>query len=218
MTTLFCVSAYLVWGWLTIADIQKYCTANKLPFEETLKDLLPISHESAKDIHIQLTPDKQLQMLSVSNYYSRVGSQLPIYRYTLPFQQTFTRSVNGKEKTSFECTGAWLLPFLMCTENMRNTLFCFGLGFIVSLFLVGIEHLSGKPIDFRRCLLRPLLGGLAAALLFITIISGGAFLWEETERIRGLSVGIIAVFASLKCERVPQFLRRLTKGRISDSQ
>ncbi len=212
IVALTCVSAYLVWGWLTIVDIQAYCTANKLPLEETLMDLIPIPHESAQ---LQFTPDKQL--LSVSNYHYRVGSLLPIYRYVLPFQQTIKLNIGAKEQTSFECTGAWLLPFLMYTENTRNTLFCFGLGFIVSLFLVGTEHLRGKPVDSRRCLLRPLLGGVAAALLFVFIISGGAMLWQEVDHVRGLSVGIIAVLASLNCERFPQLLRRLTDGALQES-
>ena len=66
-----------------------------------------------------------------------------------------------------------------------------------------------KSVNFRRCFLRPILGGLAAGLLFITIISGGAIIWEGTESVRGYSVGIIAVFASLKCEQLPRLLQRL---------
>lgn len=135
---------------------------------------------------------------------------LPIYRYVVPFHVTKTfESNDGKNTKKSEYIGAWLLPFLMCTENTRNTLFCYGLGCLVSLFLVSIELLIGKSVNFRRCFLRPILGGLAAGLLFITIISGGAIIWEGDESVRGYSVGIIAVFASLKCEQLPRLLQRL---------
>jgi hypothetical protein len=59
---------------------------------------------------------------------------------------------------------------------------------------------------------------MASALLFIIIISGGALLWEGVDRVRGLSVGIIAVLASLNCERFPLFLKQLTNGALPENK
>ena len=176
------LSLYLIWGWLTLEDIRKYCSTNKLDFEETLRELVPgNSIEGFKG-------DKN--GWSLEHYKS--GSALPVYRYLVPFDLT-TMSKDGFSAT----TGAVLEPFLGFSENVRHSIFCFAVGYLVGLLVIGVERLRGLYLSCSWILLRPLLGGLSAMLLLIIVISGGELIWNEVSGLRGLSVGLIGAIGSL---------------------
>lgn len=179
-------SAYLIWGWITIEDLRKYCATNSMDFETTMTEL--ISDFSA----MEMSADKNFASVKLSTS----GHALPISRYIFPFTTAHT----DKESISIS-TGSFLEPVLLISENTRNTSFCFGIGYLVGLFMVSLEHLQGKKPTKTRLILRPILGGTASMLLFIVIISGGALMWNEVNGVKGLSVGLIAVIGSLYYEK-----------------
>lgn len=141
-TFILCVaSVYMVWGWVTIEDIRKYCAAKDLDFEDTLSALVPNTTIGSLE--------GNEKGYTVKDIHS--GSTIPIYRYIIPFNfQTV-----GKDGFSFT-TGGILEPFLAISENSRNLIFCFGIGHIVGILVLGLESLKGNSISILRLLLRPI--------------------------------------------------------------
>lgn len=186
-TILLCTaSVYIIWGWITIEDIHKYCATNGLDFEKTLSSLVSdttIGHMEGNE-----------KGYTLKDIHS--GSDFPLYRYLAPF------SIHSYGEKGFSLfTGAILEPFLIISENSRNVVSCFGIGYLVGILIIGLESLKGSSISIRRLLLRPMLGGTSAALLFIVILSGGSLIWNEVNGAKGLSLGLIAVIGSLLCEK-----------------
>ncbi len=179
------LSIYILWGWITMDDLHKYCDSNGLDFEKTLTALTPSESIGETKVEDNVLKIKDLQS----------GSYLPISRYLIPFN-IMKVTKEGYSST----TGAVLTPFLAVTENTRNAICCFGIGYLVSLLVIGLEFLKEVEVSMKRFLLRPLLGGISATILFIVILSGGAFIWNEVGGVKGLSLGLVAVIGSLFCE------------------
>lgn len=183
---LFLLSVYIILGWITIEDLRKYCATNGLDFESTLSTLVPTATIG--------------EFKANENGYSfkenHSGSNSPVNRYLIPFN-TFRMGKDGFRSV----TGAVFEPFLFLSENSRNAVSCFGIGYLVGILMIGLESLRGRAPSTKRFLLRPAMGGTSAVLLFVVIISGGALIWNEVNGIKGLSLGMIAVIGSLLCEK-----------------
>ncbi len=180
------LSVYIILGWITFEDLRKYCVDNKLDFESTLTALVP--SETMGDLKMDA------EGISIKDYHS--GTSSPVYRYLIPFNFMYF-----KNHEFCTLTGAALEPFLGLSENARNAVCCFGIGYLVGILMLGLESLKGKNPSIKRLLLRPILGGISAVLLFVVILSGGALIWNEVNGIKGLSLGLLAVIGSLLCEK-----------------
>jgi hypothetical protein len=180
------LSVYIILGWITIEDLRKYCVTNGLNLESTLSALVPTETIG------EFKGDKK--GYSFKDYHS--GSNSPVYRYLLPFNM-----IHMEKDSLHTVTGAVFEPFLALSENSRNAVCCFGIGYLVGILMIGLESLRGRAPSTKRLLLRPTLGGISGVLLFVVILSGGALIWNEVNGIKGLSLGMIAVIGSLLCER-----------------
>lgn len=184
--TLTILSIYLIWGWITINDMRKYCIENGLDFEKTMHEIMPALDDyeikaGESGPSVKVIPEKK---------------NVPISRYIVPF---LTVDVDKNSASFFH--GALLEPILGISENTRNATFCFSIGYLVGLFIVALEYLKGKQLSTRRLILRPTLGGISSMLLFIIILSGGSLIWNEVNGVKGLSIGIIATIGSIYCEK-----------------
>jgi hypothetical protein len=187
-------SLYLVWGWITIEDVRKYCAVNNLDFETTINQM---SGDELDSVSI-VAGNNNNQSFSLKTKPPCVH---PIARYALPVLWVKAGDKNGMSATSFSV----LEPILLLSENMRNAFFCFGLGYLVSLFMLGLRYLRKEDVN-KFLLLRPVLGAASATLLFIIIISGGALIWNEVAGVRGLSLGIISLIGAVYCERFKELV------------
>jgi hypothetical protein len=81
------------------------------------------------------------------------------------------------------------------------------MGYILSITIVILRALRGD-ISLKYLWLRPVAGGLGAACLFLLVLSGASIVWSKVSDANALSIGVIAAFGSLYCERFEAILRR----------
>ena len=188
------LSIYLIWGWLTLSDIKKKARENNLDEEEVLKGLLDVGFTlectTEKDEHGNVVSRKiSPRATNLDNYLSRL-----VLRYS---------NYNCNEHGITNLNVCFLLdPFLRTTGNVANFMFCFGVGYLISSLIVIIRYMQNKAkISYRYIFWRPFAGALAADCFFLIIISGGSIIWNSVSDIKGLSLGFIAVFGAIYCER-----------------
>ena len=183
------LSIYLIWGWLTINDICTWSAKQGLDSEKVLSYL-------AQDPDFELVSDPNGRM-SARIKPTSGGPHYAISRLALGFAMVTLEEGKGSVRI-----GSLLQPFLFLSENVNRLFCCFGIGYMTGLLVVGIEFLRKKECTQSRLIIRPLAGALAACLLFIIVISGGAIIWNEVAGMNGLSLGMIGVIGSLFCDRL----------------
>ena len=94
-----------------------------------------------------------------------------------------------------------------CLRNVVNALFCFGAGYMISTTLILTRWLRKASFPRSFVLLRPLAGGLASAILFLVVLSGGKIVWNQVSGVNVLALGIISVVGSVYCERLDRILK-----------
>ena len=99
------LSIYLIWGWITIEDIRKYCNSKGLDFETTVYEIIP-------DLGgFEIKVDKN----GGSVKKSPDGHELPISRYVFPFT-----IVDTKEKSASMAGSGFAILLL---KQFTGTLF-----------------------------------------------------------------------------------------------
>lgn len=186
-------SFYLVWGWITLNDIRQYCDDHNLDYEQFAMGCIP-ELPGFNFAQNRENGDSEFEILSRSN---KSDGQHGPERYFVHF----LRVSFGGEGSPEILAGSLLSPFLFMTENTANAVFCLGLGYIISLLIVGIRFNKGDDVSFSQVLCRPLLGSLGSMVFFLIVFSGGKLLWAETSGVSGVSLGVIALIASIHCEK-----------------
>jgi hypothetical protein len=94
------------------------------------------------------------------------------------------------------------------SDNFLNFIFCLGIGYLMSLTLLLLKFLRQDTLSIRFILLRPIAGALVGGCLFILVLSGGALFWTNTAHVSGLSIGVLAAFGAVYCERFERVLKK----------
>lgn len=105
-----------------------------------------------------------------------------------------------------------LLPFLVISPNALNLIFCFCLGYLISLAMVCVRTVQTNLTDWTTSLRRAIAGGLSSAVLFLVVLSGGTLLWN-TGNLREMSVGAVACIGGIFYERLEAVLTKAVSNR-----
>ncbi len=199
---LFLASIYLLWGWITINDIIGRCKTEGLDVDKVLTalitgppDIVENRDASEKLLDVNIKPQE---------------APVQFHRYTLAYEfETKSEENMGNPNQTIRLSRATvgpLEPFLHCSDNFRNVLFCLGLGYLMSSVLLILRYLKKVPLANRYLLFRPIAGALAAVCLFVTILSGGKMFWASGAELNSSSVGLIGALGAFYCERFESFL------------
>jgi hypothetical protein len=201
---LISLSAYTIWGWLTIQDIRSYCAREGLDAEKVL-NLLAQESCNAAAMATGEKVDSANILLSESVKIPLSISRLNVIR-VLKIHKSKQDPKEISEERELTIAIAFLDPFLLTSENVNNLICCFGIGYMAGILVVGVEFIRGIKISSMRLIFRPLVGALASCLLLIIIVSGGSVIWNEVAGVKGLSLGMIGVIGSLFCEKIKPLL------------
>ena len=211
---IFIASIYVLWGWVTIRDVQNKAREKGLDADEVVEWLVtpPYFDVTIKDGDSQATFKER----AASRVYGRPEFE-PFRRFRATFPiMSFKVVDQGKDSAGkarakefkFEHGEINLFtPFGKASENVLNACFAFAIGYIVSITVVILRALRGDT-PTKYLLLRPLAGALSAACLFLLVLSGASIVWSKVSDANALSIGVIAAFGSLYCERFEAILRR----------
>jgi hypothetical protein len=205
-TIFILISLYLAWGWITISDVRSYCEQKGLNFEEVIEGIAnpPGPSISSTKEGFKVTFPKDDAVLR----------RLRINLTTLTVQPPPTTAATS-QPTHSEVAGFWFFQgnlfefFAILSENVINTLFAFGVGYLVSMLIVGAHALRSKsPRGAFYVWLRPLLGGMAAATLFVLVLSGGKLIWAQVSHTNSTAIGVLGIAGAVWCEKFDTLLRR----------
>jgi hypothetical protein len=211
-TIFFIISIHIMWGWITIRDVQTKARDKGLDPDEVVEWLVtpPYWNITFNDGKSQANFKEQ----AASRVYGRPEFEIfRRYRATWPLMSVKLPSTDSGDKTkpagfSFEHSELnFLTPFAKSSDNVLNAIFAFAMGYIVSIIIVLLRTLR-VDISLKYLGLRPLAGGLAAACLFLLVLSGASIVWSKISDANALSIGVIAAFGSLYCEHFEAILRR----------
>lgn len=136
---------------------------------------------------------------------------------TMDYESGKAVSTNGIARETGNSTDAYMggliEPFAFMADNFVNLVFCMGIGYLMSSTLLPLKLLKIAPLSIRYMIIRPIAGSLVGGCLFLLVLSGGALFWTNTSLVSGLSIGVLAAFGSVYCER---FERVLKKGFSQD--
>jgi hypothetical protein len=192
-----------IWGWLTVEEVKIWSKENNTTIDEIYSLIeQPWENLARKISNNNIGSSAEIKAI---NFVKRINSGF--YLHKIP-KDYFDRNINNNDSLGLWDKMHIMIPFwdlkfyLGLPEKMLNLLACLSIGYLTSLIIVGIENLkSNSEMQFRRLILRPVIGGLSSMILLIVIYSGGSIIWNEIGGVRGLSLGTIAVLASLYCER-----------------
>lgn len=189
-----------MWGWLTLADIKKNAIENNLNVEAVLDSLWAGAFH---DIEFSASSNS-VKNSEAHNSETRISLKTPTerrYLNRLNIQYWSIPEKGGFKEISF------LVPFLCISDNVANFLFCFGIGYLISLLLVLVKMIKGRStMTLLYIFLRPPLGALASSCLFILVIAGGTLMWENVSNVKSLSLGAISIIGALYCEKLEKIL------------
>lgn len=196
-----CISIYTIWGWLTLADIKKKALENNLSVEVVLDSLWAGAFH---DVEFSTSSKNNKDSEANNSSEIRISMKAPAERRflnRLNIQYCSVSSTGGYKEISF------LVPFLCISDNVANFLFCFGIGYLISLLLVLVKMIKGKSsLTLNYAFLRPPLGALASSCLFLLVIAGGTLMWENVSNVKSLSLGAISIIGALYCEKLEKIL------------
>jgi hypothetical protein len=206
----FLISIYIMWGWITVRDVQTKAREKGLDPDDVIEWLVtpPYFNITFKAGDSEATIKEQ----AASRVYGRPEFEpFRRFRATLPTFSVTMREHgkdSGNKKLDFEHAEINLFtPFGKASENVLNACFAFAIGYILSTTIVILRALRGDT-STKYLLLRPLAGALSAACLFLLVLSGASIVWSRVSDANALSIGVIAAFGSLYCERFEAILRR----------
>lgn len=208
-TILFLLSLYLVWGWVTVGDIHTKCEKQGVDFDQVMESLI----SNGPNIN-----EEQKTNGTLAVNLSWTPSKFPAFRrYALSFAKneivisnSTTNSVAGGNyhlESVYSFDGGLIEPFAALSENVVNFLFACGLGYLMSCAILLVKALRKNSMTVGYVLLRPIAGGLVAGCLFLVILAGGRVFWEKASPVNGPSVGLLAAFAAVYCERFERWLK-----------
>ena len=203
-------SIYLTYGWLTISDIRSAAVSRGMDPEIVFEEL-------ARQSKITVT-EGGYKVSKPSGFLSRLrGSVVKIkisneYRSSEDSEEPVEGDVESGPKIALQGRAIDsveympLFVFLVLSPNVLNFLFCIGVGSLIGYVIVLVQLLRDEPLAPRYALLRPLVGGCAAGILFLIVISGGSLFWAGAQEVNGISVGILSTIGALYCERIRSIL------------
>jgi hypothetical protein len=192
------LSAFFLWGWLTVSDLRARAKEMNRDWESLVDDLMTTRYEvKDKAVSIQ-TPDAK-----------------PLGQHALRSHGIFSRvylredgSLASSEFTSLEVN--WLGLVLRLTDNALALVTALSVGYTMGIFKLLLMLRTKRPPRFLKlCALEPVLSALGAALLFLLICAGGALLWDDTSSFRRISLPLIAVIGALQAKKIVEKISRI---------
>lgn len=191
------LSLYVVWGWVTLSDIRKYCERKGLDFESVLDGMV-----ADTSVRMGLTAEGKSEMEVKITHTDE-----PIYKWVVPFAVAGNRGDRNKpgEGDQMWIQGGLLEPIMVLSENTANCVFSLGIGTLISLVIIMTEKLRNKSVTGMRLIVRPIVGALGALCTYLIILSGGSIIWNQVAGVSGLSLGVISAIGAIYVEKLPKY-------------
>jgi hypothetical protein len=199
----FLVSVYVIWGWVTTWDLRRYCKDRGLEYDKVAGEFLnvgSISFESQTNSGPSIVYDPR-----EPNPFDRVSFSWQ----ALIYDGSGTNSATGSSTTLV--LGSFLTPFVAVSENFLNLLYCFALGSFISFLLLLVGIYNKKLYATRVILMKPLLGGLCSACLYLLSIAASDLIFEQRGSFRFGSLPAIALLGVFSVERFDRLLKMTLK-------
>lgn len=187
---LFCL--YLLWGWLTVSDIKAEAQKRGYDVNKVMDDMTPVADD--------ISWEKNASTTNVSVKPGQIKSEFRRFNFGGHFVELSGDGNIEVQRIHF------LNPFTMFSEGVLNCLFSFAAGFMMSFAIVLLKLLKKGDVPDRYLTLRGFVGGMVSACLFVVVYSGGHLFWQNGSEVNGLSVGVIAAFGTIWCEKFEKVL------------
>jgi hypothetical protein len=212
---LSCLSLYLVWGWVTLADIRNYCEKHNLDFEKTL---LPIASSGGPGFHFVRPATQGDKSNFEINIPGSDNENQPLIRLRPYLQRVIIDDNDDPKKIKVSISQINLFyPFVFLSENVVNTLFIFAGAYLIGVLILFLRFLRRGRARLRAWFLRPLAGAFTAATFWLLFLAGVGMVWSEVSSPRATSLGVFALFGAIYYERVEGYLQQHIQRRFVPS-
>jgi hypothetical protein len=194
------VSLYFIWGWITVWDLRRYCAKNGLEFEKVALEFQQIGTFTFQP-QTNSGPSITLEGRE-PNPFDRVSFSWQ----ALIFNDSSTNSPQSGASTTI-IVGSLLTPFVSVSENFLNLLYCFALGTFISFLLLLVGVYNTNSYGTRVILMKPFLGGLCSACLYLLTIAATDLLLEDRGGFRFGSLPAISLLGVFSVERFDRLLK-----------